>query len=200
MRRAAFTLIELLIVIAILAVLAALLLPVLSSAKERSRQTFCASNLRQIAMASVMFADDFETLPWQAGDGLPVKAVGGDGTNYYDLLLPYVLRPQLWLCPSTRDHPGSHMSYHMNGFLITSSGLNPSAIQSPATTLLIGEGSRGARWDRAYLRPDQEGGYLYDKPQLQHRGGGNATFADGHVLWHHDRQWNSNSFTPFPSL
>jgi prepilin-type N-terminal cleavage/methylation domain-containing protein/prepilin-type processing-associated H-X9-DG protein len=198
MRRAAFTLLELLVVIAIIGVLAALLLPALSSAKDRSRQTLCASNLRQIALATLMFADDHETLPWQDGDGLPIKAIGGSGTNYYDLLMPYVLRPQLWLCPSTREHPGTHMSYHMNGFLITSNGLNPTAIRAPATTLLIGESGQYTRWDHAFLRPDQTGGYLYDRPQLQHRGGGNATFADGHVQWHHDRQWNSNYFTPIP--
>ena len=124
-------------------------------------------------------------------------AVGGHGTNFYDQLMPYLLQPAVWLCPSTRPIPGRLMSYHMNGFLITTNGFKQSSIRRPSDTLLIGE-SGGTRWNEAYLRPDQTGGYLYDRPQVSHSGGGNATFADGHVTWYHDSNWTSNSFTPFP--
>lgn len=57
-RRECFTLIELLVVIAIIAVLAAILLPTLQKAKERSRQTKCVSNLRQLALGEMMYRDD----------------------------------------------------------------------------------------------------------------------------------------------
>jgi len=58
MRRRGFTLIELLVVIAIIAVLAAILFPVFAAARERARITACGSNLRQLGMASRMYAQD----------------------------------------------------------------------------------------------------------------------------------------------
>ncbi len=55
-----FTLIELLVVIAIIAILASLLMPALRSARETARSASCASNLRQIAMAGIMYAEDYD--------------------------------------------------------------------------------------------------------------------------------------------
>jgi len=59
-----FTLIELLVVIAIIAILAAILFPVFAKAREKARQTACTSNQKQIALATIMWAqDNNEALP-----------------------------------------------------------------------------------------------------------------------------------------
>lgn len=58
--RAAFTLVELLVVVAILSLLAALLFPVFDRAREKGRQAACLSNLRQIGMAFAMYGSDWD--------------------------------------------------------------------------------------------------------------------------------------------
>src|SRR5690242_4532998 len=81
-----FTLIELLIVIAVIAILAALLFPVLSRGREGGRRTACISNVRQLTLAMLQYAQDYdENLPG-AGDG--PAAVGLPGGWVYVSIYP----------------------------------------------------------------------------------------------------------------
>jgi prepilin-type N-terminal cleavage/methylation domain-containing protein/prepilin-type processing-associated H-X9-DG protein len=73
-RRRGFTLIELLVVIAIIAILAAILFPVFAQARDSARQSACLSNTKQVALAAMMYAQDYdETFP----------RFDNNGSNYY---------------------------------------------------------------------------------------------------------------------
>jgi prepilin-type N-terminal cleavage/methylation domain-containing protein/prepilin-type processing-associated H-X9-DG protein len=116
-RRHAFTLIELLVVIAIIAILAAILFPVFAQAREKARQTSCLSNIKQIGLGILMYAQDYDeqfpkadyTLPVGTPSPLNPAATGtfARRINHYKWqawTLPYIKNTQIFFCPSrTRD-------------------------------------------------------------------------------------------------
>jgi len=113
-----FTLIELLVVIAIIAILAAILFPVFAKAREKARQTSCLNNAKQLAIAFVMYSQDYDerTVPansviwslavsaWVAGRLAHRMA---SNINWWRFQLqPYVKNWQVFVCPSNGATPG----------------------------------------------------------------------------------------------
>jgi prepilin-type N-terminal cleavage/methylation domain-containing protein len=123
----AFTLVELLVVVGILAVLVSILLPSLGRAREQGNRVKCASNLRQIALAAITYAGEnrgqFPRTYYKPGAGLlnsnqgglgnsptdnpfsltnPEGPVGADnvGASLYLLLRYHYLTPDIFICPS----------------------------------------------------------------------------------------------------
>jgi prepilin-type N-terminal cleavage/methylation domain-containing protein/prepilin-type processing-associated H-X9-DG protein len=93
--RNGFTLVELLVVIAILAILASLLLPSLARAKSKGQQVFCLNNLRQIALATMLYADDFDdSLPYNLGASeIKQRLTQGQNYNWAGSVLNWELDP-----------------------------------------------------------------------------------------------------------
>jgi len=97
----AFTLIELLVVIAIIAILAAILFPVFSQAKAAAKQSACLSNLKQIGLASALYANDFEDcFPAILPNQQPINGGQTLGRPWDTMLSPYIKNDELFHCPS----------------------------------------------------------------------------------------------------
>ena len=116
----AFTLIELLVVIAIIAILAAILFPVFARARENARRSSCQSNLKQIGLGILQYAQDYDETMVDTWYG--TSAFGSNATTNYkwmDAIEPYVKSTQIFNCPSKSRMPGAtvdNLIYRFRGY------------------------------------------------------------------------------------
>jgi prepilin-type N-terminal cleavage/methylation domain-containing protein/prepilin-type processing-associated H-X9-DG protein len=194
MKKAAFTLIELLAVIAILGILIAIILPVIGRVREGARRAQCANNLRQIGLALYMYCDEHD-------DVIP----GYPAEHWYVALVPYLdiertLSPQeilfseVYRCPTPITiifNPGEdeyvfvrntkYAGFNIN-FLLSSIRL--SKVVNPSKTICMFDvfANGAGKWT------EWSGEYSAEKGKAwvsnRHSDGSNVLWVDGHVGWH----------------
>ncbi|HVY68977.1 MAG TPA: prepilin-type N-terminal cleavage/methylation domain-containing protein [Verrucomicrobiae bacterium] len=142
-----FTLIELFVVIAIIAILTAILLPTLARSKAEGQRTACVNHLRQIGVATRMYVDDNGAYPYAYQQYFSLIE-GRPGIAWYDALMPY--SPLAWTnrnyhCPAYKGLVGYYQndqsvpvgSYSWNGLTAYDgfglSGVNSSGNDTPPT-------------------------------------------------------------------
>jgi prepilin-type N-terminal cleavage/methylation domain-containing protein/prepilin-type processing-associated H-X9-DG protein len=214
--RRAFTLVEVLVVIAVIALIAAMLLPALSKARQSGRRTACASNLRQLSVAVSLYAGENE------GDYPPVNQ-----TNHWPAQLHRGYENfDVLLCPSDRTPPARDVgvrpddaprSYVMNLFRDHfasslsaadiqrfNSGqfagtINEGSVGVPSDTIVFGEKRTGVKdfyFDLAGIFSGREHAVLEQRRHMRTSrngsGGSNYAFVDGSVRF----LANGNAFHP----
>ena len=204
-QRKGFTLIELLVVIAIIAILAAILFPVFAKAREKARQSSCASNLKQLGLGIMQYTQDYdETYP-----GQPYADGGYNSCGWFDGIPSWLMgvepylknRNGIGICPSAvkrdRFNPAdSNMAFLYPRFCNYRA---EASMKAPAEVIMLWERQENGPFFGTYPNPsvtpttypiswDLGSLPFYDSsvssywPYL-HSGGGNYLWADGHVKW-----------------
>lgn len=146
-KRQGFSLVELLVVIAVIAILAAILVSVTGKSKFVSQQVACLNNMRQIGMAFQLFASDND-------QKLPSRVNTGQGDKWPALLYPYVNDSKAFLAPGIStvtpelstllSNNRNNTSFIMNGYNDLGAYNDPNlvvrtlTIAQPSQTILLG--------------------------------------------------------------
>ena len=202
-RKARFTLLELLVVVAIIAILAAMLLPALTQARNASRRVVCLSNLKQLGTVELMAAGDNNNKlrPAPGNNGLHWMSKAG-----YEQWSPILTDWTISDCPTfplenTIAHEvvnGANDQYAMMGYFHMAN-VDPSTWPGPNNTwkspkrttddpelvLMADRNQRYTGYRTAY--PHTTGGDAYYNvdtvPEAAGAMGGNVLYLDGHAAW-----------------
>jgi prepilin-type N-terminal cleavage/methylation domain-containing protein/prepilin-type processing-associated H-X9-DG protein len=222
MRRTGFTLIELLVVIAIIAILAAILFPVFAKAREKARAASCLSNIKQLALGWLMYAQDYDevqVLGYRQANNEWDDVLQANRTTYiawYGTITPYVKNRQLFTCPSNRGTCDYCYNPYITwrGYVTTAAvGVSLAQIARASECIMLYDSYAGTRpcgypWVvNARTAPNCEGkpaaywlGVAYN---VRHNDGNNISFCDGHAKWmNYDSHayWQGTSAPPYTTL
>ncbi len=199
-RRHGFSLTELLVVIGIIALLIGIILPVVSSAREKSRRVACQSNLRVIGQSMFMYANAFNgRLP----NGNPPET-WNSLTDQSRVLVyfaeEFVKHPGIFGCPSDSDPAPTAIT---NGNYLQEKSARMSyefysIWWAPEYGPLLSKLQSSNKKTSSVFAPlawDQFGGAKSNRMK-SHRGGGNVVFADGHVEWQPAVEWETSAKAP----
>ncbi len=211
--RRGFTLIELLVVIAIIAILASILFPVFSRARAKARQTACLSNMKQLALALNMYAQDYDgVLPaWCFGATGNSDNCASQGAYTWDAVVqPYTKNIQILTCPDSpfgrtvsggADNGVAVRSYAMPRYVGDPYGTSNAgmayadcSIDLPPhpsdTVLLMEKGQRGIGYVGDATAESFQQSHSCTGQGLKtdpyHNGGKNFAFLDGHAKWYNE--------------
>jgi len=182
-----FTLVEILVVIAIILILAAMLMPVFEIATKKAESISCLSQIRNLALAASMYADEYD------GRIVPARVSGAPagyfGIGWPILLQSYLRNEKILICPADPKPTiaagtyGLECSYGINYDLAMVGGYNNSSLRRSDITseesciLFMEIVSRQRHLSMSYAL------HGFSRLATRHRGGSNYAFCDGHTKW-----------------